>query len=76
MLDLIDWLMPAIARSFTQQGQFEPALKLAQRIETKENKSQALTMIAAQYLKTDRIANQNKAIEILDQAWKIALSSS
>ena len=72
----LDWLMPAIAQSFAKQGQFEPALKLAQRIQTKENKSHALTMIAAQYLKIDRIANQNKATEILDQAWKIALSNS
>lgn len=70
----LDWLMPAIVQSFAQQGQFEQALKVAQKIQTKENQSAALTRIAAQYLKTDRNANQNKATAILDQAMKVALS--
>ena len=72
----LDCVMSKIAQSFAQQGQFDQALKVAQKIQSKEEKSHVLTMIAAQYLKTDRIANQNKATEILDQAWKIALSGS
>jgi tetratricopeptide (TPR) repeat protein len=65
-----DCLISAIAQSFAKQGQLEQALQLAQRIQS----SKDLTMIAAQYLKIDRVANQNKATEILDQALKLALS--
>lgn len=71
----LDCVISAIAQSFAKQGQFEQALQVAQKIQSKGEKSKVLTMIAAQYVKTDRIANQNKATEILDQAWKIALSS-
>ena len=72
----LDCVMSTIAKSFAKQGQLEQALQVAQRIQTKDEKSQVLTMIAAQYVKTDRVANQNKATEILDQAMKIALSIS
>ncbi|MGB5962451.1 MAG: hypothetical protein WBG73_17425 [Coleofasciculaceae cyanobacterium] len=65
-------VISAIAQSFAKQGQLEQALQLAQQIQS----SRDLMMIAAQYIKIDRIANQNKATEILDQAWKLALSNS
>lgn len=67
-----DCVISAIAQSLAKQGQLEQALQLAQKIQS----SRDLMMIAAQYIKTDRIANQNKATEILDQALKLALSNS
>lgn len=72
----LDCLMSSIAQSFAQQRQFEQALQVAQQIQSKGVKSNVLMMIATQYIKTDRIANQNKATEILDQALKLALSNS
>jgi hypothetical protein len=72
----LDCVLSSIAQSFAQQGQFEQARQIAQQIQSKGEKSKVLMMIATQYIKTDRIANQNKATEILDQALKLALSTS
>jgi tetratricopeptide (TPR) repeat protein len=70
----LDWLMPALAQSFAQSGQFEQALRVAQATQTKEYKSRALTAIATQYRAKDQVTNRAKAIEILDQALQVALS--
>ncbi len=70
----LDWLMPALAQSFTQIRQFDQALRVAQGTQTKEYKSQALTAIATQYLAKDGVANRAKATEILNQALQVALS--
>ena len=70
----LDWFMPALARSFAQNGQFEQALRVAQATRTKEDKSRALIAIATQYIAKDRVANQAKATKVLDQALQVALS--
>jgi tetratricopeptide (TPR) repeat protein len=69
----LDWLLPAIVTSFAQQGQFDRALQVAQQIKTPIYQSQALTGIAAQYIEADRVVNQSKATETLDQALQVAL---
>jgi tetratricopeptide (TPR) repeat protein len=69
----LDWLQPAIVTSFAQQGQFDRAIKVAQQIKTPIYQSQALAAIAAQYIKADRVVNQPKAAETLDQALQVAL---
>jgi hypothetical protein len=70
----LDWLMPALAQSFVQNGQLEQALRVAQATQTKEYKSQGLTVVAIQYSAKDRVANRAKATKILDQALQVALS--
>jgi tetratricopeptide (TPR) repeat protein len=70
----LDWLMPVLAQSFAEQGQFEQALQIAQAIRQKEYQSQALSAIAHQYIVRDRVGNRAKALALLDQALKTALS--
>ncbi|MBD2095965.1 hypothetical protein H6F90_12490 [Trichocoleus sp. FACHB-591] len=70
----LDWLMPALAQSFAQKGEFEPALRVAQGTQTKEYKSRALIAIATEYIAQDRVANRAKATELLEQALEVALS--